>query len=1200
MAIDNTVDSLHIQIKATAPGVKPELRKIKEHIEAIGTALEHVNSLVRSLQIPDLSQFEHIANLKPILNSRSLSNLGKLKSTLQEVSSVSREIAEAGSNQLDFFSDLNAKGGVDGVSKQMDFFSHVDELGNDLNAMVEIKSRAVEATSAVGDLKREVADLGKQTKVADKSTEQLSTSVKTLQRHTQKSTRTMGNFVSSVIRIAKYRFIRTILRNITAAFREGISNMYQYSKVVGTSFAPAMDSISTSARYFKNAIGAMVAPLLQALAPALEIVIDYLVEFLNALNQVLSALAGNTTWSKAVRVPKEYAEGFGEAAGSAKELKNTIMSFDELHVMDSLKAAGGVGGVSGGIDFSEMFVEMPIEQKFLDFAELLKDIWEYAKWIGIAFLGWKIASGVVSALEMIGGIFGLSARNPAGGSLFKTIVEGAGGLIAIVAAIGFIVVAFGELTRIPGFEHFVDKGLEVLQTIFKGLGEIFLEIVGFSAVAVLLGKASLQSVSEGILGLSLIIAALTTLTVAIGGLMEIKAGGMSFQQLADTGIATIQKAFKGIGEIFLELVGISALVTGLGLVQISTVGAGIIALTGVILALEVLMAAVGGLTNIPGWSDHTARGAAELGSVFGNLIGGIAGIVTEQVTDAITNTLPKLGTKLTEFANNAKGFFDFLATLTEQHIEGGVSVAAIISALWTASILTFGDLPKVGEKLAVFGIYFKRFADSIENINTEAVEAAVATANVVATLMRVQVSKEINEDFIAWSKGLPDLGANLKKFGDNIAGLNADAVKNSKEAVEIVITFSKQIPTTGGLFQKIMGEFDVEKWGKRLIPFAKYLVEYSKEIAILDTQVILATETAVETVIRLTKQIPTTGGLLQMMVGSKDVETWSEKLPDFARKLVEYSQIIAGLDSGVVLASAEAVSTIIEYTKQIPNEGGIKAWFTGKSGMVSWSEQLVDFGQNIKSYYEYIKHIDSGIIQDSSDAAQAILEFTKKIPSGGGLTAWFTGKDNIVTFGNKLPPFGERFLAYYNYMKQVSFSTISNASVGINSIIDYAIRIKNEIDSTAIVNFAKAISQLGSALAGLPSSRSYNYSINVSYSVDDSALSNVPKGAEMTFRAGGGFPSVGEMFIAREAGPEMVGTIGRQTAVANNDQIVDGITQGVIEGMLRASAMTGSKGDSGSNDVLLIQIGDEVVYNATMAEAKRQAQRSGRKAVLVR
>ena len=58
----------------------------------------------------------------------------------------------------------------------------------------------------------------------------------------------------------------------------------------------------------------------------------------------------------------------------------------------------------------------------------------------------------------------------------------------------------------------------------------------------------------------------------------------------------------------------------------------------------------------------------------------------------------------------------------------------------------------------------------------------------------------------------------------------------------------------------------------------------------------------------------------------------------------------------------------------------------------------------------------------------------------------------------------------------------------------------------------------------------------------DVRLLNIPK--IPTF-AQGGFPSTGELFIAREAGAEMVGSIGRRTAVANNDQIVEGIAYGV-------------------------------------------------------
>ncbi|MBR5829120.1 MAG: hypothetical protein IKY47_03560 [Bacteroidaceae bacterium] len=66
----------------------------------------------------------------------------------------------------------------------------------------------------------------------------------------------------------------------------------------------------------------------------------------------------------------------------------------------------------------------------------------------------------------------------------------------------------------------------------------------------------------------------------------------------------------------------------------------------------------------------------------------------------------------------------------------------------------------------------------------------------------------------------------------------------------------------------------------------------------------------------------------------------------------------------------------------------------------------------------------------------------------------------------------------------------------------------------------------------------------------------IPK-LNVAWYANGGFPEAGQMFIARESGPEMVGSIGGRTAVANNDQIVEGISQGVYEAVMSAIANNG-------------------------------------------
>lgn len=61
-------------------------------------------------------------------------------------------------------------------------------------------------------------------------------------------------------------------------------------------------------------------------------------------------------------------------------------------------------------------------------------------------------------------------------------------------------------------------------------------------------------------------------------------------------------------------------------------------------------------------------------------------------------------------------------------------------------------------------------------------------------------------------------------------------------------------------------------------------------------------------------------------------------------------------------------------------------------------------------------------------------------------------------------------------------------------------------------------------------------------------------GGKVKAFAAGGFPEHGQMFIAREAGPELVGTIGNRTAVANNDQITGAIRQAVYQAMTEAMA----------------------------------------------
>lgn len=89
-----------------------------------------------------------------------------------------------------------------------------------------------------------------------------------------------------------------------------------------------------------------------------------------------------------------------------------------------------------------------------------------------------------------------------------------------------------------------------------------------------------------------------------------------------------------------------------------------------------------------------------------------------------------------------------------------------------------------------------------------------------------------------------------------------------------------------------------------------------------------------------------------------------------------------------------------------------------------------------------------------------------------------------------------------------------------------------------------------------------------------SALSlptSLPK-LNVSWYAEGGFPTTGDLFIANEAGPELIGRMGNQTAVANNDQIKEGIREAAY------AAMTQALSENSQGHKTEVYIGNEKVY----------------------
>jgi methyl-accepting chemotaxis protein len=233
--------------------------------------------------------------------------------------------------------------------------AEIDKLASALGKFSTASRNAGGAAKQTGD---EVKDMGTATaKAADetgrveKNTNSFTDGLKRIGDAAKQSGSKLGEFVSSLKRIAYYRMIRSIIKGITQSLKEGVTNLYEWSSAHGGHFASTMDSLSESVKYLKNALGTLAAPLIESVAPAINTIIDALVDMINAFNMAIAALNGQDTYTVAVRGSKAYANELEKAAENAaktkKEIKETILGFDEINKLQAVTTGGG-GGSSGG------------------------------------------------------------------------------------------------------------------------------------------------------------------------------------------------------------------------------------------------------------------------------------------------------------------------------------------------------------------------------------------------------------------------------------------------------------------------------------------------------------------------------------------------------------------------------------------------------------------------------------------------------------------------------------------------------------------------------------------------------------------------------------------------------------------------------------------------------------------------------------
>lgn len=177
----------------------------------------------------------------------------------------------------------------------------------------------------------------------------------------------------TVVSFAIFGAVMKVSQTISKAFTEGIQNMAKYS----SEFNGKMSEMASATATLKNSIGALTAPIISALTPAIVTLCTWLTNAINAMNRFIAAISGKSTWTKAKKQQVDYAASLDKTAGSAKKASGALAAFDDLNVLQKNDSGSGSGGSgSGG---SDLYEEVPTGkelsdkiQPFIDYLKKLK------------------------------------------------------------------------------------------------------------------------------------------------------------------------------------------------------------------------------------------------------------------------------------------------------------------------------------------------------------------------------------------------------------------------------------------------------------------------------------------------------------------------------------------------------------------------------------------------------------------------------------------------------------------------------------------------------------------------------------------------------------------------------------------------------------------------------------------------------------
>lgn len=486
-----------------------------------------------------------------------------------------------------------------------------------------------------------------------------------------------------------------------------------------------------------------------------------------------------------------------------------------------------------------------------------------------------------------------------------------------------------------------------------------------------------------------------------------------------------------------------------------------------------VLAALGGLYRIPGLNDLISDGGKLLQSI-GTAIGQLVGGVVAGVAQGATSTLPEIGKSVSEFWNNIKPFVNEVKNIDESTIKGMKSLASAIFVLTGTSILDKltswitgeSSLADFATELVTFGIALKAFAMETKGIDGESLKGATEAAKSLTEMANAIPKSGGLAGLLMGGKDLGDFGKEIVSFGKSLADYaksvssirNIEGVKASVEVAKALADMSQHLPTIGGFWSKVVGEVDLAKFGKKLVPFGESITDFADNLEGFnesDAETIKCAAKAIKAMANAGGEIDGQAGWAKKLFGDDSIGAFSDSLCGVGTDLKLFANSLGAFtDEQVktVKCAANAIKAMAHAGSEIDGQSKWAKKLFGDNGIGTFSTGLGSVAKNLKSFVTNLGTFSEEQVTTVNYAVKAIKAFTGLANANLG-----DANVNLPIFSAKLPSFAKNISSFCSNMPDSE--SVKNATKNVRSIANMVKKVA-ESKVGSVANFTKGLGNM--------------------------------------------------------------------------------------------------------------------------------------------